>query len=85
MYNLLTKIIVNPVIIIGSLIKQKILFLIDVYLFVCENNPLLLNYYDKEDETDVKEGVFKPIKEGVPVEEWGVRGTPVEEELLKEL
>ena len=64
MYNLLTKIIVNPVIIIGALIKPKILFLIDFYLFICENNPLLLNYYDKEDETDVKEGVFKPIKEG---------------------
>ena len=83
MYNLLTKIIVNPVIIIGALIKQKIIFLIDVYLFVCENNPLLLDYYEKEDETDVKEGVFKPVKEGGPVEEWGVK--PVEEELLKEL
>jgi hypothetical protein len=74
MYNLLTKIIVNPVIIIGSLIKQKILFLIDVYLFVCENNPLLLDYYEKEDEKDkkdekeidkdVREGGIKPVKEG---------------------
>ena len=52
MYNLLTKIIVNPVIIIGALIKQKILFLIDVYLFVCENNPLLLDYYEKEKPYD---------------------------------
>ena len=82
MYNLLTKIIVNPVIIIGSLIKQKILFLIDVYLFVCENNPLLLDYYDKEDETDVKEGVFKPVKEGGPVEEWGDK--PVKEEKFED-
>lgn len=79
MYNLLTKIIVNPVIIIGALIKQKILFLIDFYLFICENNPLLLNYYDKEDETDVKEGVFKPVKEGVPVEEWGDKPVVKEE------
>ena len=79
MYNLLTKIIVNPVIIIGALIKQKFLFLIDVYLFVCENNPLLLDYYDKEDEKDVKEGVFKPVKEGVPVEEWGDKPVVKEE------
>ena len=79
MYNLLTKIIVNPVIIIGALIKQKIIFLIDVYLFVCENNPLLLDYYEKEDETDVKEGVFKPVKEGGPVEEWGDKPVVKEE------
>ena len=79
MYNLLTKIIVNPVIIIGALIKQKILFLIDVYLFVCENNPLLLDYYEKEDEKDVKEGVFKPVKEGGPVEEWGDKPVVKEE------
>ena len=79
MYNLLTKIIVNPVIIIGALIKQKILFLIDVYLFVCENNPLLLDYYEKEDKKDEKEGVFKPVKEGGPVEEWGDKPVVKEE------
>ena len=78
MYNLLTKIIVNPVIIIGALIKQKILFLIDVYLFVCENNPLLLDYYEKEKDKDDNEGV-KPVKEGVPVEEWGVKPVVKEE------
>ena len=80
MYNLLTTIIVNSVIIIGeltNLIKQKIIFLIDFYLFVCENNPLLLDYYDKEDELEEKEG-FSVIK-GVPViEEGGVK--PVVEE-----
>jgi hypothetical protein len=76
MYNLLTKIIVNSVIITGeliNLIKQKIIFLIDFYLFVCENNPLLLDYYDKEDE-----------KEGVPVEEGGVLGFPVKEEKFED-
>lgn len=72
MYNLLTKIIVNSVIIIGeltNLIKQKIIFLIDFYLFVCENNPLLLDYYDREDETenDVTEEKEKDVREGVPV------------------
>ena len=78
MYNLLTKIIVNSVIIIGeltNLIKQKIIFLIDFYLFVCENNPLLLDYYDKEDETEEKEGV--PV-----IEEGGVK--PVEEEKFED-
>ena len=80
MYNLLTKIIVNSVIIIGeltNLIKQKIIFLIDFYLFVCENNPLLLDYYDREDETENDE---KDVREGVPVEE----GVPVKEEKFED-
>ena len=72
MYNLLTKIIVNSVIITGeliNLIKRKIIFLIDFYLFVCENNPLLLDYYDREEETenDVTEEKEKDVREGVPV------------------
>ena len=75
MYNLLTKIIVNSVIITGeliNLIKRKIIFLIDFYLFVCENNPLLLDYYDKEEEKDEKEKDVteekeKDVREGVPV------------------
>ena len=69
MYNLLTKIIVNSVIITGelfNLIKQKIIFLIDFYVFVCKNNPLLLDYYDDKEVKEVKEGGilgFPVIKE----------------------
>ena len=68
MYNLLTKIIVNSVIIIGeltNLIKQKFLFLIDFYLFVCENNPLLLDYYDDKEMVvlDDKYVVVLDVKE----------------------
>ena len=47
-------------------------------MFVCENNPLLLDYYEKEKDKDDNEGV-KPVKEGVPVEEWGVKPVVKEE------
>lgn len=33
-------------------VKEKIIFLIGFYTFVCENNPLLLDYYDSEVEEE---------------------------------
>ena len=49
-------------------IKQKILFLIGFYTFICENNPLLLDYYDlkiEDEEEKTDEKVEKKIEEKV--------------------
>ena len=40
-------------------INKKIIFLIDFYNFICENNPLLLDYYDSEDNINVKKEAEK--------------------------
>jgi hypothetical protein len=35
-----------------EIINQKIVFLVDFYIFISENNPLLLDYYDSDDKKE---------------------------------
>ena len=53
MYNILINSIITFYFIKYNSIKQKILFLIDFFLFICENNPLLIEYYDTDDEDKI--------------------------------
>ena len=46
-------------------INEKIIFLLDFYKFICENNPILLNYYDddyEDKDEDISEQIVQQIQ-----------------------